>query len=155
MEPWKELLDYWQSKHVAGRPPGRRDIDPLVEIPKLAANLLLADIEPEGYRYRLFGSALVERYGEDMTGRLAGTSRFLELVSKDLLANYDLVRQQRKPRILVTGAQTSDHSGAVTMILPLISASGVTEMLMVGVFYDRHFIPIEHIDYLIAKEPGA
>lgn len=154
MEPWKELLDYWRSKHVDGHPPGRRDVDPVLEIPRLAANLLLADIEPGGYRYRLFGSALVERYGEDMTGRLAGTSQFLELVSKDLVENYDRARREQKPRILVTGAETAAHSGAVTIILPLLSPAGETEMLMVGVFYDRQFIPFEHIDYMVAKDPG-
>ena len=154
MEPWDELLEYWQSKHIDGHPPGRRDVDPMVEIPRLAANLLLADIESEGYRYRLFGSALRERYGEDMTGRLAGTSRFLELVSKDLVENYDRVRREKKPRILTTGTQAAAHSAAVTIILPLVSPAGETEMLMVGVFYDRHSIPFEHIDYMVARDPG-
>ena len=152
MEPWKDLLAYWQSKHVDGKPPGRQAIDPIVEIPRLASHLILADVVPEGYRYRLFGSAIVERHGEDMTGRLAGSSRFLERVSKDLVANYDIVKRGQQPRILVTGSQATEHSDAVTIILPLIAPTGETEMLMVGVFYDRHFIPFDHVDYLVAKD---
>ena len=154
MEPWKELLEYWRSRHVDGRPPGRKDIDPAVDIPHLAANLLIADIVAEGYRYRLVGSAIVERHGEDMTGKLAGSSRFLELVRKELIANYNVVRTLRKPRMMVSGATSNDHSSAVTLILPLIGADGEAEMILIGVFYDRRFEPIERIDYLtVAKTP--
>jgi hypothetical protein len=151
MEPWKELLEYWRKKHVNGRPPGRKDIDPAVDIPRLAANLLIADVVPEGYRYRLVGSAIVERHGEDMTGKLAGSSKFLERVSKELIANYDVVRNLRKPRMMVSGATSNDHSSAVTLILPLLGEGGETEMILVGVFYDRRFEPVERIDYLTTK----
>ena len=150
MDPWKELLDYWRAKHVEGRPPSRQDIDPAVEIPWLVANLLLADIVPGGYRYRLVGSAIVERHREDMTGKMAGTSKFLERVSDQLIANYDAVTAEQRPRIMVSGAVTTDHGGAVTMILPLVACSGETEMILVGVFYDRRFEPVEQIDYLTA-----
>jgi hypothetical protein len=153
MEPWKELLEYWRKRHVNGRPPGRKDIDPAVDIPRLAANLLIADVVPEGYRYRLVGSAIVERHGEDMTGKLAGGSKFLERVSKELIANYDVVRNLRKPRMTVSGATSNDHSSAVTLILPLVGEDGNTEMLLIGVFYDRRFEPIERIDYLTTKRP--
>ncbi len=153
MDPWKELLDYWRAKHVDGRPPGRQDIDPAVEIPRLAANLLLADIVPGGYRYRLVGSAIVERHREDMTGKMAGTSKFLERVSDQLIANYDAVKAEQKPRIMVSGATTTDHGGAVTMILPLVAPSGETEMILVGVFYDRRFEPVDQIDYLTTTGP--
>lgn len=151
MEPWNELLDYWRSRHVDGRPPGRKDIDPAIDIPRLAANLLIADVVPNGYRYRLTGSAIVERHKEDMTGKLAGTSRFLELVREDLIASYDAVRIGRRPRILTTGVAGNDHSEAVTVILPLAGADGETEMLLIGVFYERRFESVERIDFLTAK----
>jgi hypothetical protein len=151
MEPWNELLDYWRSRHVDGRPPGRKDIDPAIDIPRLAANLLIADVVPEGYRYRLTGSAIVERHKVDMTGKLAGTSRFLALVREDLIASYDAVRIGRRPRILTTGVAGKDRSDAVTVILPLVGDDGETEMLLIGVFYERRFEAIEQIDFLTAK----
>lgn len=151
MEPWKELLEYWRAKHVDGRPPGRKDIDPAIDIPRLAANLLIADIVPEGYRYRLVGSAIVERHQEDMTGKLAGTSKFLERVRRELIANYDAVRTLQRPKMMNSGAAATDHSSAVTIILPLLGQNGDTEMLLIGVFYDRRFEPIDHIDYLMTK----
>jgi hypothetical protein len=126
-------------------------IAPMEPWKELAANLLIADVVPEGYRYRLVGSAIVERHGEDMTGKLAGSSKFLERVSKELIANYDVVRNLRKPRMMVSGATTNDHSSAVTLILPLLGEGGETEMILVGVFYDRRFEPVERIDYLTTK----
>jgi hypothetical protein len=80
MEPWNELLAYWQAKHIGDRPPSRQDIDPVIDLPHLAANLLIADVTPEGYRYRLVGSAVVERHKEEMTGKLAGSSKFMQRV---------------------------------------------------------------------------
>src|SRR5271163_2009562 len=120
MEPWKELLVYWQAKHVDGRPPSRQDIDPVVDLPHLAANLLIADVVPEGYRYRLVGSAIVERHKEKMTG----SSRFKQRVRSQLIESFDAVRDQRKPRLLKTGEP---------------------QKLLVGVFYDRRFDVIDQI----------
>jgi hypothetical protein len=151
MEPWKELIEYWQSKHVEGRPPGRRDIDPAIDIPRLAANLLIADVVPEGYRYRLVGSAIVERHREDMTGRLAGSSRFLQRVRENLIAIYDAVRISRQPRMMVSGRTSTGKPEAVTIVLPLVGGDGATNMLLIGVFYERRFEQINDIDYLTTK----
>ena len=153
MEPWKELLVYWRSRHVDGRPPGRHDIDPAVDLPKLVANLLIADVVPEGYRYRLVGSAIVERHKEEMTGKLAGTSKFLARVNKELIATYDSVRDEQKPKLLVSGTSKDDHAGAVTIILPLLGKGGETAKLLVGVFYDRRFDPIDQVDYRRVNQP--
>ena len=153
MEPWKELLIYWRSKHVDGHPPGRRDIDPAMDMPHLIANLLIADVVPEGYRYRLVGSAVVERHKEEMTGKLAGTSKFMRRVSAEQIRHYDGVRTEQKPRLLVTGVSgTSDNAKAVTIVLPLVTRSGETEMLLIGVFYDRRYDPIDRVDYLTVHQ---
>jgi hypothetical protein len=40
-ERWKELYRWWLSKRVDGRPPSRRDVDPLPDLPRLVANLML------------------------------------------------------------------------------------------------------------------
>jgi hypothetical protein len=154
MEPWKELLVYWQVKHVDGRPPSRRDIDPAVDLPRLVANLLIADVVPEGYRYRLVGSAIVERHKQEMTGKLAGSSQFMQRVKPQLFENYDAVRTEQKPRLVKTGAAAADYARAETIILPLVAKTGETEMLLVGVFYDRRFDTTDHIDYLTVSYPS-
>jgi len=154
MEPWKELLVYWQVKHVDGRPPSRRDIDPAVDLPRLVANLLIADVVPEGYRYRLVGSAIVERHKQEMTGKLAGSSQFMQRVKPQLFESYDAVRTEQKPRLVKTGAAAADYARAETIILPLVAKTGETEMLLVGVFYDRRFDTTDHIDYLTVSYPS-
>lgn len=155
MDQWKELLAYWQAKHVEGRPPSRGDIDPVVDHPLLAANLLIADVMPEGYRYRLVGSAVVERHKQEMTGRLAGSSRFLQKVRSQLLQSFDAVRDDQKPRLLKTGVSDNpDHATAMTLVLPLVAPTGETEKLLVGVFYDRRYDPIEQIDFMEVSHPA-
>jgi hypothetical protein len=139
MEPWQELLDYWRAKHIDGRPPARRDIDPVIEIPKLAANLMLADILEDGYRYRLVGSAIVARHNQDLTGQMAGGSRLMRGVRSTLLANYDAVRLEQTPRLMITGPSLIDRAREVNLILPLIDRTGRTEMIVIGVFYDAQF----------------
>jgi hypothetical protein len=156
MEPWKELLVYWQARHVGDRPPSRQDIDPVVDLPHLAANLLIADVVPEGYRYRLVGSAVVERHHEEMTGKLAGSSRFTQRVRSQMIEGFDAVRDQQKPRLLKSGVTaSSDHAAAVTIILPLVAKTGETKMLLVGVFYNRRFDVIDQIDYLDISQPSV
>jgi hypothetical protein len=154
MEPWKELLIYWQAKHVDGRPPSRREIDPAVDLPHLVANLLIADVVREGYRYRLVGSAVVERHKQEMTGKLAGSSQFMQRVKPQLFENYDAVRIEQKPRLVKTGAKGSEYARAETIILPLVAMTGETDMLLVGVFYDRRFDGIDEIDYLTVSYPS-
>jgi len=155
MDQWKDLLAYWQAKHVDGRPPARLDIDPAVDLPLLAANLLIADVVPEGYRYRLVGSAVVERHKEEMTGKMAGSSHFLERVRPQLLKNFDAVRDGQKPLLLTTGTSDArDHATAVTLVLPLVAATSETEKLLIGVFYDRRFDAIDQIDFMDASQPA-
>ena len=155
MEPWRELLIYWHGKHVGGRPPSRRDIDPAVDLPHLAANLLIADVVPEGYRYRLVGSAVVERHKQEMTGKLAGGSQFMQRVKPQLFESYDAVRTEQKPRLVKTGTKGSEYARAETIILPLVAKTGETEMLLVGVFYDRRFDAVDEIDYFTVSYPSA
>jgi hypothetical protein len=64
------VANYWTQKRRNLRMPDRSEIDPLDLPPAIWPNLLLT--EPAGpgvWRYRLVGSAHVERYGMDFTGR--------------------------------------------------------------------------------------
>src|SRR5476651_1316708 len=74
IEPWEELYRYWLTKHADGRPPSRAEIDPMIDLPHLASSLLMIDLHPEGFKYRLVGSEVVSRFGLDHTGKDVGTS---------------------------------------------------------------------------------
>lgn len=57
----RELHNYWLGKKGDGSFPYRSDLDPIIEIPKLLANVWLLDIQrPEmRFRYRLLGNDMV------------------------------------------------------------------------------------------------
>ena len=168
-EPWRQLHRYWLSKHVDGRPPARADIDPITEIPRLVANLMIIDSVEDGFIYRFVGTEVVSQTGEDMTGRHVGLSRkygpirstwigALEFVrakrQPQLLESFDAVRDEQTPRLLKSGVSAScDHATAVTIVLPLVTNTGETEKLLVGVFYDRRFDAIDQVDYLDMSRP--
>jgi len=63
------LWRYWDSKRRRRRMPRRRDIEP-AEIPRLLPHLQLVErIEGKGFRHRLTGTAIVQGYGFDATGK--------------------------------------------------------------------------------------
>lgn len=62
---------YWAAQRRDRRMPDRADIDPLHLPASIWPNLLLAEPQPgsAAFRYRLVGSAHVERYTYDFTGK--------------------------------------------------------------------------------------
>ena len=65
----QRALNYWESKRGRRRMPARRDLDPL-EIPELLPFVILTDVthDPLDLRYRLIGTAVVDRCARDYTG---------------------------------------------------------------------------------------
>lgn len=70
-----QALAYWRSKLAGRRMPSRKDIEP-TEVPHLLANMVLVDVshDPLDFKYRLIGTAIVDRIAFDYTGK-----RFAEL----------------------------------------------------------------------------
>ena len=66
-----EVARYWSGKRNGRMLPDRADIDPLELSPGVWPNLLLTEPVPDSVamRYRLVGSAHVERYTFDFTGK--------------------------------------------------------------------------------------
>lgn len=66
----RQLHDYWRSKCSASAPPPRSAIEP-ADIRPLLPYLILAELTPKPFRirYRLVGTAVARRHGDDFTGR--------------------------------------------------------------------------------------
>jgi hypothetical protein len=139
MDTWRRLYSYWQSKCVCGRPPSRSEIDPPIDIPSLAANLMIVDIEPEGYRFRLVGSGITSRLGFDITGSLLGTNGTDPAAVADFRSASDFVAAVQKPRLLVAQYSGRQLARNLVLILPLVRSSGETEKLFCGWFFDGEF----------------
>jgi hypothetical protein len=67
----QEMLLYWQGLGREGRLPGRKDLEP-AKITDILPWMLILDVVPDGqeyrFRFRLFGTGLVERAGRELTG---------------------------------------------------------------------------------------
>jgi hypothetical protein len=152
---WQGLYSYWQSKHADGRPPARRDIDPPTEIPQFAANLMLIDIAPAGYQYRLVGSTLRERLGAELTGKAVGSSGQSQSIRDQWIQVLDLVRGDGKPRMLVAPSPAGASLTNMILVLPLIDDDGKVEQLLAGAFFnDQYFTPGAQYDRVTIKEIG-
>jgi len=153
---WEDLYGYWQGKHVDGRPPARRHIDPPTEIPQLAANLMLIDIAPGGYQYRLVGSLLRERLGAELTGKPVGSSGQSQSIRDQWVHVLDLVRGDGKPRMLVAPRPSGTTLTNMMLVLPLIDDRGKVEQILAGAFFsDQHFTPGAQYDDVTIREIGA
>lgn len=69
-ETIRRMHEYWISKCREGQLPSRQDIDPL-EFSWALGLVCLLEVEqdPLVFRYRLDGTTIAERHGEDLTGR--------------------------------------------------------------------------------------
>lgn len=63
------VLTYWETRRGARHMPARRDMDP-TDIPRVLPHLqLIEPVPPDRFRYRLVGTAIVQTFGHDYTGR--------------------------------------------------------------------------------------
>lgn len=69
-EALRDVLRYWLEIHPRDRLPARADFDP-VRVPRALRNVALTDVErdPWRFRVRLMGTAVVQAFGRDFTGR--------------------------------------------------------------------------------------
>jgi len=140
-EPWRLLHLYWQSKHVDGRPPARADIDPITEIPRIVANMMLIDATDGGYVYRFVGTEVVSQTGQDMTGQNVGLSRKYAFVQTEWLAALDFVRLNRQPRLLTYRFQGQVGSRQLVLLLPLHAEQGGVFKILGGSFFNGYYPP--------------
>jgi hypothetical protein len=144
-ERWKALYRYWLSKHVNGQPPSRADLDPVIEVPRLIANLMILDVGPAGYKYRVVGSEVVSRIGMDVTGRSIG-------VSFSNTTALDGAVADQEPRLIFSRIFDSPTAKNIVIVLPLVSRAGITEQILAGSFYNEYFMPGSRIEGMIVQE---
>jgi hypothetical protein len=67
----RRLFDYWQSRRAGRKYPARADIDP-IEFSFALGNVTLVEVlyDPVRFRFRLMGTLMAQRVGQDLTGRM-------------------------------------------------------------------------------------
>jgi hypothetical protein len=129
----REALDYWKAKGAAGAMPRRRDIDPC-ELPRhLLPQLQLIDVIEGGRRFyfRLVGTAIVEAFGGEFTGRYTE-----DVIAADHIefvhGCYRMVMAERRP-ILVRSRYLTSKAVDITanrLLMPLSEDGDHVSMIL-------------------------
>jgi hypothetical protein len=133
-EPLRYLLAHWSSLADGSRVPGMRQIDPLDLRPALGYVMLLDVVgETHDFRYRLYGSAISNVSGFDMTGKLVSelpastyVREFSIAVGRAAVRRREPVYTARRP----VGAQ--DTGLWERLVLPLADEHDRVMRLLVG-----------------------
>jgi len=129
--------DYWLGKQrTLADPdmlPARRDLDPLMEVPRLAPRMMLKDVQqaPLDFRYRLIGTALRRHMAQDWTGRWLSEIPF-QRSGSTVWQNNHLVTLERTP-LLARPPYVGPHKEFLyveSIILPLADNGQTVDMLM-------------------------
>ncbi|GAB2179287.1 PAS domain-containing protein [Dongia sp. agr-C8] len=128
----KRLQAYWEGKKGDRPAPPKSAIDP-AELRDLLPDILLIDVvgDPPRFRARLFGSALVAAYGEEVTGKF-GEEVDLDAVHDELMRFVERAAAQCKPQYLRTAftKRGGRHLRYEQIILPLSDDGRKTNMLL-------------------------
>ena len=130
------VLAFWVRKRGARSMPSKRDMDPTEIPPKHLPNLQIIDVLDGGksFRFRLVGTALVQAYGKDYTGKL--TDELLDPeITRAMHEMYETVCSTKVPLFARHKYQTSTNIDLVTkrIYMPL-SDDGVEVHHILGVF---------------------
>jgi hypothetical protein len=154
-EPWRQLHRYWLSKHVDGRPPARSDIDPITEIPRLVANLMIIDAVEDDFIYRFVGTEVVAQTGEDMTGRSVGMSRKYGPIRSTWTGALEFVKLKQQPQLLIYRFGPQVNARQAVLLMPLYAPPGSVFKILGGAFADGDFPPGLRVDGVSVQEVPA
>ena len=127
-----DLYRYWEAKRgPGGTAPTRRDVDPL-EILKLLPHVALVEPTPDGYRWRLMGTTIVNDFGRDLTGRPFGQYVAKSEFIRDMTDGFDRSLSLTIPIVDESLFETDFGSvhAVSRLVLPLIGAEGSPPMVI-------------------------
>lgn len=132
-----ELVAYLESRRAADGRVHRAAIDP-AEITPLLPNLFIAECADGGWRYRLFGTRLVERLGAEVTGRWLHQI-FAPEIAERVSGLYDAAAAGRTPITRRGHFFGGDNEYRLTEStqFPIVARDGRTVQIMGGVFFFR------------------
>jgi len=146
-KPWLELYRYWLGKHVDGRPPARRDLDPPLEIPALVPRLMLIELVAGEFKYRLVGSEVARYLAADITGQAVGGSSWApEQVKSEWRRMITTVTDRQRPHMAITLPAPGNSRTGFCLALPLVDGTGATEQILIGIFSDREGFGSKELD---------
>lgn len=137
------VFDYWQRRRGARAMPARADIQP-ADIPRLLRHVYLLDVlpAPRDFRFRLIGTGIIERYGEDHTGKRIGevfAEPTLSLARRLFATAAD---EQRPVRASGPVAWRNDEHVTFELVaLPLAEDGGGVNMIFGAMVFEPRLTP--------------
>jgi hypothetical protein len=128
------LFDYWQRKRNGRFAPARADVVP-TEIRALLPRLFIVELvgSPPRFRFRLAGTLVVERFGEEITGRYLDELD-LDALNREIGADYMKTAESRAP--VCSRWSYVKHDGTPLryerLLLPLSSDGETVDMILGG-----------------------
>jgi hypothetical protein len=134
----RDALAYWEGKLGGRRMPARRDLDPVLEIPRLLPWIILVDVlrDPVDFRYRVIGTGVVDRTRRNYTGACLSE---LTHVERDgpLWTDRIAAIETRAPRLTAPSYTGRDKTvqGVSGVHLPLSNDGESVDMILTFVAY--------------------
>jgi len=133
-----ELYGYWDEKRGTRRAPRRQDIDP-VDIPHILPHMFICEVlrDPADYLVTLFGTALVQAFGADLTNRTFNGICESPLTSS-IREEYDRVTESFAPIFAArdAGWLGRDYVRYSRLLLPLSDDDQTVNKLFGAVYLD-------------------
>jgi hypothetical protein len=138
----KDLYAYWLSKKGSLIAPPRSAIRP-EEIVAFLPNLALVDVtgNPSRFRFRLFGTELVNAYGQDVTGKCLDEID-LNSFTAEITREVTRMTAERRPqsvRVRFTKQRDGRYLEYERLGLPLSEDGTTVNMLFLGFVIEKAF----------------
>jgi hypothetical protein len=125
----RALFTLWNDLRADRALPDRKDFDPFV-LKRWLGHVMLVEVTDGGadFRYRLYGSELVEIFGFDLTGRLVGACR--DLIGDKPHDEYKWSHEHARPLGISRSSPSNEKLVEMDkIVLPL--SNGGTEVGMI------------------------
>jgi hypothetical protein len=131
------LWSYWKERRGDRQMPARDDIDP-IDIPTILPHLQLVETIDGRFRFRLAGTAIVEAYGAELTGKYVDD--FLpDERGRIAIQNFHIVQRAGRP-LFVSNRYENSHGAqiiATRIVLPLWTAGPIpVGVILMGTTFD-------------------
>jgi len=144
----KSMFEYWDRKRGERAVAARRDIDP-TEIPKLLPHIQLTEVLDDctRFRFRLVGTAVVQAYGADFTGKYTD-ELYSPRVRARIERTYQIIYNKKRPMFLRSRYVTAKGYDIVAnrLLAPLSDDGGDVDMVIAALTFEFGSLPEAALD---------
>jgi hypothetical protein len=131
----RALLQYWLQLRGDDDVPLRTKLDPVLQLPRLVANLAVVRLAPAPPEFRIIGTEIVRWARRDLTGRRIDDATFPHEATR-MCGQLALVAHERRPVAFSIGYGPLRVIARCMIGLPFAEPDRSIRDVLVGVFFD-------------------